>query len=200
MTAQALADRCAALGYPLDRTVIAKLEKGLRQTVTVADLLVLAKALEVPPLALVFPVGYEGEVEVLPGRMEHPITALRWASGEGFLPEEGAEDRRAELTWLKTAIARVRQFLRNDAVLRRTKALALDQWLRARESTSDEARQAYEHTARATDRQVAQQEELIARWRQEAEAAGLLVDLPPLHGEVTNFLLDPQFPAPGSFD
>lgn len=189
LSAQGLADRCAELGHPLDRSVIAKLEKGIRQTVSVADLLVLAKALDLPPLALVFPVGYEEEAEVLPGRKEHPVTGLRWASGEGFLPAEGEENRRAESNWAKTAVVRVRQFLRNEAVWRRTKGLALDQRLRGNEEA-----------ARATMRLADQQWAMINQWRQEAEASGLVMTLPPLHGEVMNFLIDPENPRPSSFD
>jgi len=88
LTAQALADRCADLGHALDRTVIAKLEKGIRQSVTVADILVLARALRVPPMLLLFPVGEPRvkTVEILPGDEANPWDALRWFAGEGRFP------------------------------------------------------------------------------------------------------------------
>jgi transcriptional regulator with XRE-family HTH domain len=83
MSAQALADRCAELGHPLDRSVIAKLEKGYRATVTLADLLALAAALEVSPLLLLLPFGEaEDAVEALPGRTVNPAEAYEWITGQ----------------------------------------------------------------------------------------------------------------------
>jgi transcriptional regulator with XRE-family HTH domain len=86
MTAQHLAGRCAGLGLPLDRTVIAKLEKGLRQMLTVGELLVLARALGVPPLTLVFPVGEEKTTEILPGQIADTWQAAKWLTGEDGFP------------------------------------------------------------------------------------------------------------------
>lgn len=82
ITAQALADRCAGLGHPLHRAVIAKLEKGLRQSVTVADLVVLANALGVSPTALVVPIDRDETVEILPGRNVPAYEAMTWFTGE----------------------------------------------------------------------------------------------------------------------
>jgi transcriptional regulator with XRE-family HTH domain len=92
LTAQALADRCAGLGLPLGRPTIAKLEKGLRETITVGELHVLAKALNVSPADLVFPVGEAAEVEILPG--EHMATwdAVLWSSGFAEQPGRPDED------------------------------------------------------------------------------------------------------------
>ncbi|MEV5940296.1 hypothetical protein [Streptomyces sp. NPDC051994] len=190
MSAQTLADRCAALGHPLDRSVIAKLEKGIRQTVSVADLLVLAEALELPPLALVFPVGYEDETEVLPGRLEHPVTGLRWASGEGVLPaREG--DRSAAARWRETAIFWIRKLLKDEETIRYNRQRAKDHWIRVATADSPEAREAYERMARAADEQVADQAEIVERWRTELQAErGLHAETPPLHGEVPGNLLN----------
>ncbi|MFJ3093606.1 helix-turn-helix domain-containing protein [Streptomyces hydrogenans] len=82
ITAQALADRCAELGHPLDRTVIAKLEKGLRQSVTVADLVVLANALGVSPTALVVPIDQDTTVRILPNHDVPAYDAMTWFTGE----------------------------------------------------------------------------------------------------------------------
>ncbi|MFJ2964259.1 helix-turn-helix domain-containing protein [Streptomyces collinus] len=95
MTAQALANRTAELGHPLDRSVIAKLEKGFRQTVTVADLLVLARALDVPPVTLLFPVA-EAEVEVLPGDVKGMWPALQWFAAEAPYPSADQQEERWE--------------------------------------------------------------------------------------------------------
>lgn len=97
LTAKDLADRCAAEGLPLDRAVIAKLEKGIRQSVSVAEVIVLGKALGVPPIELIFPIGHDELCEVLPGREMGSWQAAKWFSGEGpFL-------HRTEDGWLPTS-------------------------------------------------------------------------------------------------
>lgn len=81
ITAQALADRCTSLGMPMDRTVVAKLEKGTRQTITVGEVIVLARALGVPPIALLFDLG-DQETEILPGESANTWSAVKWFTGE----------------------------------------------------------------------------------------------------------------------
>lgn len=82
MSAQQLADACEKLGAPMPRTVISNLENGRRGAVTVAEVMVLAAALGVPPAALVFPVGHVDEVEHLPEQTAPPLVALDWWNGE----------------------------------------------------------------------------------------------------------------------
>jgi transcriptional regulator with XRE-family HTH domain len=91
LTAQDLADRCTALGLPTGRPAIAKLEKGIRQTVSVAELLVLAEALGVPALLLLFPVGQLPAVDVLPDRKVSPWDACRWFNGGGLIDASGMD-------------------------------------------------------------------------------------------------------------
>ena len=83
MSAQRLADRTHELGHHLTRSTIAGMEAGRRGTVTVADLLVLAVALDVSPVALVFPVGYEQHTEYLPDQQIETLTGAEWWSGLG---------------------------------------------------------------------------------------------------------------------
>ena len=90
MSAQALADRCAELGLPIARVAITKLENGIREKVSVAELLVLAAALDVPPALLIFPVGREKTVEALPARPLDPWHATLWLSGDARLSEDPA--------------------------------------------------------------------------------------------------------------
>jgi transcriptional regulator with XRE-family HTH domain len=82
LTAQQLADRCAALGLPLNRSVIASLESGRRPVVTLAELLVLAAALEVTPLALAIPLGRRETMEILPGVELSTWHAAEWWQGQ----------------------------------------------------------------------------------------------------------------------
>lgn len=81
LTAQGLADRCAQLGLPLARPTIAKLEKGLRETITVGEVQVIARALGVPPVLLLFPLGRADTVELLPGERAGTLDALMWFTG-----------------------------------------------------------------------------------------------------------------------
>lgn len=90
LSAQQLADRCSELGFPLKRSVIANFESGRRTTVTVAELIVLAKALQVAPSMLVFPLGAADTVELLPGQRVPTWPAVQWFTGRsGFPPRPG---------------------------------------------------------------------------------------------------------------
>lgn len=81
MSTQQLADACAAQGFPIKRTVLSNLESGYRETITVPELIVLAKALEVAPIQLVYPIDAEPEVEVLPGHSVPTERAMLWFTG-----------------------------------------------------------------------------------------------------------------------
>lgn len=86
MSVQAVADFCTnELGYKMLRTTLANLESGARRNITVAEISVLAKALGVPPLGLLFPIDEPELVEVLPGVMESPWEAWQWFA-EGLSP------------------------------------------------------------------------------------------------------------------
>lgn len=91
MSAQGLADACAELGHPIPRNVIANMESGRRASLPLVDVMVLAKALNTPPICLIYPVGYVEEVQQLPFT-DPTITlrALSWFTGEKR--ELGADD------------------------------------------------------------------------------------------------------------
>jgi transcriptional regulator with XRE-family HTH domain len=91
LSAQQLAERCAQIGMPIQRSVLANLESGRRTTVTIAEVLVLAHALNVPPGVLMFPVGYNQSVEVLPGTWIEPYFAVEWLAGRSFFSREAAD-------------------------------------------------------------------------------------------------------------
>jgi len=89
MSAQQLADRTAELGMPIPRSVLANLESGRRETVTAAEVLVLAAALDVAPIDLLCPVGFDEQTEMLPGRMVDSREAVRWFCGDQKLEMTG---------------------------------------------------------------------------------------------------------------
>ena len=84
---QWLADRCKALGHPISRTALWEIENGKRRTIAVAELLVIAAALDVPPVQLVFPDLPDGPAEALPDMRMSSLDAVRWITGEGDLPD-----------------------------------------------------------------------------------------------------------------
>jgi transcriptional regulator with XRE-family HTH domain len=88
-TAQQLADACEQCGYPISRSQIANYESGRKQTLDVAELLVLAAALGVPPIALLFPNLPDGDAEALPGWHTTAANALRWFTGEHTPDDDG---------------------------------------------------------------------------------------------------------------
>ncbi len=82
---QQLEDRTAELGMRIPRSVLANLESGRRETVSVAEALVLAAALDVAPIELICPVGFDKQTEMLPGRDVDALDAMRWFTGERVL-------------------------------------------------------------------------------------------------------------------
>jgi len=127
MTAQQLAERCKDLGAPIHRTTITKIENG-RTRFDVGELFILAAALDVPPLVLLYPDLPAGEVEIIPDRPGTSWDAYLWATGmaPSFLnpgtPSKGAQ--------LVNAVRDRHQLMAELARLQVEKALAGDDTLR----------------------------------------------------------------------
>ncbi|MFJ4829889.1 helix-turn-helix domain-containing protein [Streptomyces sp. NPDC088747] len=102
MSAQQLSDACGKLGAPIPRTVISNIENGRRTNVSVAEVIVLARALRIPPIAFIFPAGYEAEVEYLPGRRIDTIRAINWFSGVTQIDERSTLDVMPRDEWALT--------------------------------------------------------------------------------------------------
>jgi transcriptional regulator with XRE-family HTH domain len=106
LTAQQLAQRTAGLGYPITRVAISKIEGNKRAgKLDVAELLVLAQALEVPPALLLFPDYPDGPVQGLPGCERKGVEAVWWVSGRRARSETsgvdlvGLVEQRADTMW-----------------------------------------------------------------------------------------------------
>ena len=82
ISAAQLAERVDALGVEMNRAIVANIEHGRRERITVEELLAFAAALAVPPVALVFPVGAEERVAATPRHPLDPFEAVLWFSGE----------------------------------------------------------------------------------------------------------------------
>jgi transcriptional regulator with XRE-family HTH domain len=82
MSTQRLDERTAELGMRIPRSVLANLESGRRNTVSAAEILVLAAALDVSPALLLFPVGRLELMDALPDLPMPPWQAFEWFTGE----------------------------------------------------------------------------------------------------------------------
>lgn len=83
LSAVQLATRTAEHGYPITRGTIAKLEGGHRGgKLDMAEVQVLAAALEVPPVELLFAGLPDESTEVLPEVWVPAWEAMRWFTGE----------------------------------------------------------------------------------------------------------------------
>lgn len=78
---QWLADRTKELGHAISKTAIWEIETGKRKSISVPELLIIARALEVPPVLLLFPGMPDGPVEALPGWTPAASVAAWWFSG-----------------------------------------------------------------------------------------------------------------------
>jgi transcriptional regulator with XRE-family HTH domain len=93
LTAQQLAERSRDLGYHVTRVAISKIEGNLRAgKLDVAEILVLAVALDIPPALLLFPGFPEGSVEVVPNRTVDNEAAVKWLGGRSSDRQVGADN------------------------------------------------------------------------------------------------------------
>lgn len=80
-SAQWLSDRTAELGYRVSRSVITDLENGRRKYVAAHELVMLAKALNVAPLQLLYGNDDGMKIEYLPGEKVARLLAVQNFSG-----------------------------------------------------------------------------------------------------------------------
>jgi transcriptional regulator with XRE-family HTH domain len=97
LTMAEVAQGCADRGVPeFTEHSLKNLESGRKTSVTVAEVVVLADILGVPPVTLLFPLGSSATVEVLPGREASTWDAIAWFTGEtpldGPAPEGSSRD------------------------------------------------------------------------------------------------------------
>jgi hypothetical protein len=85
MTFAELSNRLAEVGRPIPVLGLRRIEQGERR-VDVDDLVALAKALRVHPIQLVYPVGFEESIEILPGHSVDVWAAAKYFTGEAPFP------------------------------------------------------------------------------------------------------------------
>lgn len=85
MSAEQLAEAISTLGLRYTRTQVSNLESGRRDSITVGEVMAFAAVLEVPPALLLFPIGTDDPVSILPGQTTNPWTAYQCFIGEYVL-------------------------------------------------------------------------------------------------------------------
>ena len=80
----------------MPRTTISELESGKRKSVSTAELCLLAWALRVPPIRLLYPNLPDGRVDVVPGERWTAIQAASWFSGDLISPPVVTADAERE--------------------------------------------------------------------------------------------------------
>ncbi|MFC7483383.1 helix-turn-helix domain-containing protein [Luedemannella flava] len=89
MTAKDVEAATWRLGHRVPKSVIVNLENRRRESISVAELLIVAAALEVPPILLLAPLGRSESVEVLPDIGATPWQVRGWVHGAFVPPYEG---------------------------------------------------------------------------------------------------------------
>jgi transcriptional regulator with XRE-family HTH domain len=79
------------LGLKVSRSGISQLENGNRTSISVAEWLILAAALEVPPLLLLWPRYPDGDAQLLPDLPATAIDGVNWASGRSSMKQVGPD-------------------------------------------------------------------------------------------------------------
>lgn len=107
LTQQQVADRTEQLGYRISRGTLAKIELGAGGTradnISLVDVLVLAAALDVPPVMLILPLGESEEVEIIPGNPIHPHLAHKWIKGSEDFTRAGYSSPFDPKQWARNA-------------------------------------------------------------------------------------------------
>lgn len=175
MSAQQLADQCKELGLTLNRQLISNLENGRRDSVSVAELFVLAKALNVPPLLLTVPLGHEPTTEILPGRVGDTWLAAKWITGEGRpIPAPVLDD-----SLQPQDLFRMHDHFEREIIAAR---LSADNARRmASQATTDAEREAHLRTAEAYDIRERQAAGALAALRKFMRTRDLVI--PPLRSD-----------------
>lgn len=85
-----LSARTKELGYEIPRSTLANIEIGRKSAIGLHEIIILAAALEVSPTSLLFDVGNESLIELLPGDHRAQIEASSWFAGlQPLLPPFG---------------------------------------------------------------------------------------------------------------
>jgi transcriptional regulator with XRE-family HTH domain len=160
--AQWLADETERLGYPISRAAIANYESGRKKSLDIAELLVLAAALRLPPVTLLFPQLPDGPVEVLPSIDTTSWDATAWFSGEESSPDDEPWTTSKEYQLLRAVRERREQLLATAQfieLLQRFARTAIDE--KRTITPNDPEMRAFSEQVRTLRKQITRLDEVI---------------------------------------
>lgn len=134
MSAEQLAEAVSNLGLRYTRTQVSNLESGRRDSISVGEVIAFAAVLEIPPALLLFPIGTDDEVAILPGQATDPWTAYRCFVGDLVLTRakgSPGDPSRQELAARHPLYVTKLPDHHNPIVIYRQHATALGDWLAA---------------------------------------------------------------------
>ena len=182
-----LAARLAKLGTPIARLGLLRLERGERR-VDVSEVAALAKALGVPPLLLMFPVGAEAETEIFPGEVRDTWAAAKWFIGEEPYSAEAQYDERGVRVGFTTSSAdynawhvsgrALRMAREHERLLQRWQMVTMHALGDMAEAREAEGTPQYESLRRLADEELRESQELekaLLEHRRAMERAGFVV-------------------------
>ncbi len=91
LSAEQFATELSDAGMPYTRAQVSNLEARRRTSITVGEVLMFARVLDVPPAMLLLPIGSPEDVEILPGVYADPWSAYRWMAGTAPLAERNRD-------------------------------------------------------------------------------------------------------------
>lgn len=179
MSLAEVSEQLEQLGAPLSLNAVSKIELGNRG-VDLDEVTALARALRVPPLLLIFPIGRERWTEVLPGAIVGTWRGAQWFTGEAVYPRYRPPSTQA--FWDGTDFADWRDtapkyFREHDSIIGSWNR-AYSEASRAREQAAgedldDAERQGWQHLADSSQRHVAEVETILRRHRATMRNAGI---------------------------
>lgn len=184
-----LAEECERLGAPqLTASSLANIERGqapeakrAARRVLVEELAVLARALDVPPLLLIFPIGQQAFIEVLPGTGVDTWLAAKWWAGEDPWPSRSLSER--SQAWF-TSAAPIAYYRLHDRIVDE-----IDEWARAQSALWTLPRGPLDETAKQQGLDLARR---LQEVRQHMRRAG--VTPCKLSESLTEFLAEQESP------
>jgi transcriptional regulator with XRE-family HTH domain len=185
MSTQRLDERTAELGMRIPRSVLANLESGRRNTVSAAEILVLAAALDVPPALLLLPIGRVEQMDALPDLPLPPWQAFEWFTGERELGVITGAGARVAITGPADSSGEISLFREHELFQRswRRAWWSLQNAMRAaREAADEEEAQGQRNMAKDLTEQVDAAEDDLRLIRRRMREQGLVP--PPLLDEL----------------
>jgi hypothetical protein len=182
LSAQKLSDRTVQLGHEVKRATIAGMENRTRTTIPLADVLVLARALAIAPVLLIFPFESASPIQALPTETVDVWAAYDWMVGAENLGRPAAwveteEEHRIEAGHYNSSAMLIKLRFEYERTLINIKgyssALQSIQQEAGREDKSEDERGVFERQASEYARLLARENGYLTGLREALTSRGL---------------------------